>query len=221
VLTRLRPRSVYDALAVIALVVLVAGGSAYAAATIGVGALKDDAVRSRHIKDGAVQNADLGADSVGTGKVIDGSLTRSDIKPAELPRPTGADAPHHLSFNPPPNAFYEPTIMAKGALTLKARCVTDAAGAVNLTVRLVSTERVTATTSTDAEGPGRYGRAGTARTPTDAVIIDIASTGPFRSSPYWYGGAPVSFISDSTAIDGILSYGVNTPYKCEVSFFGG
>jgi hypothetical protein len=57
------------------------GGTTYAAATIGPNNIKNDAVLSRHIKDGQVTNADLGANSVGPGKVVDGSLTGADVKP--------------------------------------------------------------------------------------------------------------------------------------------
>src|SRR5438105_3320893 len=62
------------------------GGTTYAAATIGSGNIKNDAVLSRHIKNGEVKNLDLGANSVGTDKVIDGSLLRQDFKPGQLPR---------------------------------------------------------------------------------------------------------------------------------------
>src|SRR5256885_17224173 len=61
------------------------GGSAYAAATIGPSDIKNNAVRSRHIKD-AVKNPDLGANAVGTGKVIDGSLLKKDFKHGQLPK---------------------------------------------------------------------------------------------------------------------------------------
>jgi hypothetical protein len=60
------------------------GGSAYAAATIGPANIQNDAVRSRHIKDGQVKNPDLAANSVGTGKVIDGSLLKQDFKAGQL-----------------------------------------------------------------------------------------------------------------------------------------
>lgn len=64
-------------------------GSAYAAATIGAGDIKDNAVHSRHIKDGAVGNHKLAPDSVTTGKVRDESLLAQDFKAGELPK--GAD----------------------------------------------------------------------------------------------------------------------------------
>jgi hypothetical protein len=82
---RLRPRSVYDLLAAVAFLVLVAGGSAYAAATIGAANIKDDAVLSRHVKDGQVRATDLAPGSVGTGKVLDGSLLARDAKSGQLP----------------------------------------------------------------------------------------------------------------------------------------
>ena len=80
---RLRPRSAYDLVALLALFVAL-GGTTYAAATIGSGDIKNNAVLSRHIKDGAVKNHDLAANSVGTGKVIDNTLTGADIKESTL-----------------------------------------------------------------------------------------------------------------------------------------
>ena len=71
------------------------GGSAYAAATIGPSNIQNDAVRSRHIKNGEVKNPDLAANSVGSGKVIDNSLTGADIKESTLgtvPNATHADS---------------------------------------------------------------------------------------------------------------------------------
>jgi hypothetical protein len=58
-LRKLRPHSVYDVMAAIAFFIAVAGGSAYAAATIGASDIKNDAVLSRHIKDGEVKSSDL------------------------------------------------------------------------------------------------------------------------------------------------------------------
>jgi hypothetical protein len=92
------------------------GGTTYAAATIGSGDIKSNAVLSRHIKNGEIKNFDLGAKAVGTAKlqaraitaakvangavtgpklargavtglkVADGSLTASDIDTSTLPR---------------------------------------------------------------------------------------------------------------------------------------
>jgi hypothetical protein len=85
-LRKLRPRSAYDVMAAIAFFIAVAGGSAYAATTIGASNIKNDAVRSRHIKDGAVKSPDLAANSVGTGKVTDGSLLAQDFNAGDLPK---------------------------------------------------------------------------------------------------------------------------------------
>jgi hypothetical protein len=64
------------------------GGTTYAAATIGAGDIKNDAVRSRHVKNGEVKNADLAANAVRTGKVLNGSLLKQDFKSGQL-SPTG------------------------------------------------------------------------------------------------------------------------------------
>ena len=83
---RLRPRSGYDVLALVAFFISVAGGGAYAAATIGAGDIRNNAVHSNHITDGEVKSADLAPNSVGSGKVIDGTLLRQDFKAGQLPR---------------------------------------------------------------------------------------------------------------------------------------
>ena len=83
-LRKLRPSSAYDVMAAIAFFIAVAGGGAYAAATIGSGSIQTNAVLSRHIKNGQVKNPDLGANSVGTGKVLNGSLTGADLNKAKL-----------------------------------------------------------------------------------------------------------------------------------------
>src|SRR4051812_9276178 len=85
-LHKLRPRSAYDVMAAIGFFVAIAGGGAYAAATIGAGDIRDNAVRSRHIKARAVKAADLAASSVGTKKVADGSLLKKDFKAGQLPK---------------------------------------------------------------------------------------------------------------------------------------
>lgn len=79
--SKLRPRSVYDVLAALAFFAVVAGGSAYAAATIGSSQIKNNAILSRHIKNGQVKASDLAANSVGGGKIIDGSVSNADLAP--------------------------------------------------------------------------------------------------------------------------------------------
>src|SRR4051812_15048635 len=83
-LRKLRPRSAYDVMAAIGFFIAVAGGSAYAAATIGSADIKKDAVLGGHIKNGAVKNGDLGANAVATGKVLDRSLLKQDFKAGQL-----------------------------------------------------------------------------------------------------------------------------------------
>ncbi|MFL5898234.1 MAG: hypothetical protein ACJ76D_07180 [Solirubrobacterales bacterium] len=94
-LRKLRPRSAYDVMAAITFFIVVASGSAYAAATIGSGNIKNDAVLSRHIKNGQVKNLDLGPNSVRTGKVADGSLLRRDFKAGVL----GGSSPVAVAAN--------------------------------------------------------------------------------------------------------------------------
>ena len=90
-LEKVRPRSVYDVMALIACVGVIAGGTAYAANTIGSSDVIDESLLSQDIKNGevkatelagaAVTNSKLGANSVGSGKVIDENLTALDLGP--------------------------------------------------------------------------------------------------------------------------------------------
>jgi hypothetical protein len=69
-LSKLRPRSVYDVAAALSLFIAL-GGTAYAVAANSVG--------TAQLKNGAVTNPKLAANSVGNGKVIDGSLAPEDL----------------------------------------------------------------------------------------------------------------------------------------------
>src|SRR5436190_2322777 len=91
---KLRPRSAYDVVALLALFVAL-GGTTYAAATIGPNDLRNDAVRTRHIKAGEVKNSDLARNSVGGRKVINNSLTGADVNEGTLGRvPLATNAGH-------------------------------------------------------------------------------------------------------------------------------
>lgn len=79
------PRSVYDVMAAIACFGVLAGGTAYAANTIGGGDIIDNSVSSADIRDdtlgfGGLAAQDLGPGSVGSSEVADDSLTNADIK---------------------------------------------------------------------------------------------------------------------------------------------
>jgi hypothetical protein len=68
-LARLRPRLTYaNVTATVALMLALGGAGAYAASKVGSGDIKDNAIRSRHIKNGEVGPKDL-SDSVGTSGV--------------------------------------------------------------------------------------------------------------------------------------------------------
>jgi len=68
-LAKLRPRSAYDVMAALALLLVLTGGVAYAANTIA----------SSDIIDGQVRTADLAANAVNTAKIADGQVTEADI----------------------------------------------------------------------------------------------------------------------------------------------
>jgi hypothetical protein len=88
-LAALRPRSIYDVMALIACVAAVGTGTAYAANTIGSDDIIDESILSQDIKnqevraadlhDGGVTNEKLQANAVTSGKVADESLTSSDL----------------------------------------------------------------------------------------------------------------------------------------------
>src|SRR5439155_14992999 len=59
---------------VVAVVAVVSGGTAYAAATIGSSDIKRNAVLSRHINNGAVHTADVGTAAITRAKLASGVL---------------------------------------------------------------------------------------------------------------------------------------------------
>jgi hypothetical protein len=78
-LKKLRPRSAYDVMAAIACFGVLAGGTAYAANTIGSSDVIDESLLSQDIKNREVKAADIGANAVNGGHLADGSLTRADV----------------------------------------------------------------------------------------------------------------------------------------------
>lgn len=70
-LSQLRPRSIYDVMAVIAMVAALGTGTAYAANT----------VFSADIVDGEVKNPDLGPDAVTSAKILNANVALSDLAP--------------------------------------------------------------------------------------------------------------------------------------------
>lgn len=83
-LSRLRPRSVYDVMAAIACFGVLAGGTAYAASTIGSADIIDESIQSVDLKNGEVKTADIAADAIDSSRVRNGSLTPFDIKAESL-----------------------------------------------------------------------------------------------------------------------------------------
>ena len=71
---RLRPRSIYDVFATLALFGVIAGGTAYAANT----------VFSTDIVDGQVKSVDLGGAAVVTAKIADGAITSAKVQDGSL-----------------------------------------------------------------------------------------------------------------------------------------
>jgi hypothetical protein len=83
-LSKLRPRSIYDVMAAIACFVALAGGTAYAANTIRTGDIVDNEVFTTDVRDdtlgfGGLKHQDLGSGSVGSSEIIPFSINEGDI----------------------------------------------------------------------------------------------------------------------------------------------
>jgi hypothetical protein len=95
-LRKLRPRSIYDVFALLALIVAVGGTSAYAANTVFSSDIVDGEVKSVDIGDAEIKSADVKDQSLTTfdvstflgADVVDGTLTGADIQDSSL---TGLD----------------------------------------------------------------------------------------------------------------------------------
>jgi hypothetical protein len=82
---RARRRLSYaNVVSTLALIVALAGGTVYAASTIGPKQIKKGAVRSRQIKDRQVKRQDIAGGSINSAKVSNDSLTGKDIREATL-----------------------------------------------------------------------------------------------------------------------------------------
>src|SRR3954469_17821395 len=78
-LRKLRPRSAYDVMAAIAFFIAVAGGTAYAANTIGSSDVIDESLLSQDVKNGEVKNPDIGTNSVTSSRIATGNVFNSDL----------------------------------------------------------------------------------------------------------------------------------------------
>src|SRR4051812_6391237 len=81
---RLRPRSVYDVMAAIGCFGALAGGTAWAANTIGSSDIVDESILSQDIKNLEVKSSALGADSVRSGKIANGQVHGADVDESTL-----------------------------------------------------------------------------------------------------------------------------------------
>ena len=94
-LSRLRPRSIYDVMAAVGCFAALATGTAYAANTIGSTDIIDGQVKSADVGDGEIGSADIKDNSVNTFDVhsflgvdvVDNSLTGADIDESTLSLP--------------------------------------------------------------------------------------------------------------------------------------
>jgi hypothetical protein len=85
-LSKLRPRSIYDVMAAIACFVALGTGTAYAANTVRTGDIVDNEVfttdvRDDHLGYGGLTHPDLGPGSVRASEISDGTLNDEDIAP--------------------------------------------------------------------------------------------------------------------------------------------
>src|SRR4051812_9961916 len=79
-LRKLRSHFLDNVVAYVALFVAL-GGTAYAANTIGSADVIDESLLSQDIKNGEVQNPDLGTNSVTSSRILSGNVFNSDLAP--------------------------------------------------------------------------------------------------------------------------------------------
>lgn len=93
-MARIREKLTYaNVVATLALIVALGIGTAWAGTH-----LSKNSVKSKQIKDGAVQNADLASDAVTSGKVKDGSLLGADFAAGSVPQgQRGATGPQGVT----------------------------------------------------------------------------------------------------------------------------
>jgi hypothetical protein len=109
-LKRLRPRSAYDVLAVLALFIAVGTGGAYAANTIGSSDIIDESIQSADIKNGQVTFVDVQPNSIGTVRLQNGGVATADLKDGAvdsskvLNDSLGGDDVNESSLGPVPQA---------------------------------------------------------------------------------------------------------------------
>ncbi|HEX8101833.1 MAG TPA: hypothetical protein VF533_04430 [Solirubrobacteraceae bacterium] len=93
---RLRPRSVYDVMAAIACFGVLAGGTAYAANTIGSADVIDDSLQSVDVKNGSLTSSDLARETLSSGRIfgLDGTDVDDDgLTGADIDEPTLGTVP--------------------------------------------------------------------------------------------------------------------------------
>jgi hypothetical protein len=73
-----------NVIAIIALVIALGGGTAYAVNTVRSSDIVDGQVQSVDLGTNAVTNAKIAANAIGSGKVVDGSITGADINESTL-----------------------------------------------------------------------------------------------------------------------------------------
>ncbi|MEA2442010.1 MAG: hypothetical protein QOH76_3434 [Thermoleophilaceae bacterium] len=109
-------------------------------------------VRSKHIKNGQVKKADLGAGSVSAVKVSNGSLLAEDFGPGQLPAgPRGLKGDKGEAGAPTRTSGYVPMTASTGAgttaslltigpVSYSANCKDNGGGQFRLEIRIASTE---------------------------------------------------------------------------------
>jgi hypothetical protein len=151
---RLRGHFTYaNVMATLALCIAL-GGSSYAAIK-----LSNNSVRSKHIKNGQVKNADLGANAVTAPKVKNASLLAEDFGPGQLPAgpqglkgnqgEKGLKGDKGATGSPTVTSGYVPmtastgagttaTLLTVGPITYTANCKDNGAGVFRLEIRIAS-----------------------------------------------------------------------------------
>jgi hypothetical protein len=181
----------------LALFLVIAGGTAYAANTVGSADVINESLLSQDIKNGEVKGADIAVDSIGGTRVVDDSLGGKDIKESSLNLPGAhvcrapggvvklATPPWDYGVDLPPDDVTT-TLCQSGSLSVIASCGFEPGAGARATVRIATTQDHSFYASTALTG-AKEGDAGTTASKSDedftvsqspASLIDDLATGP-------------------------------------------
>lgn len=158
---------------------LLAGGSAYAAATVGPNDIKPDAVRSRHIKAGNVKTGQLGNEAVTSAKLAPGSVTLSKLALEARTRPLAIDLLLEPSgYSPDETSSKTGNLAEVDGLTMVATCNNYYDGSGHTTFKIdASTTGANATLNWFFIAGTGASTGGVALTNSSSSVVDVTIDG--------------------------------------------